>query len=142
MHTTNNSSYHSIQCQLVNQKSSVLTESLSCCVFLCPMLSLQRLVVCSMKFLLMKSSMSGCYYKRQALHGLVATGQGSQVKPYTYNYYVSKHNNCVSTHNNYTYLSPHNKLFIVGGERGHWQTWQVVRKHCRCTSATSCRTIM
>ena len=28
-----------------------------------------------MKFLLMKSSMSGCYYKRQALHGLVATGQ-------------------------------------------------------------------
>ena len=66
----------------------------------------------------MKNSMSGCYYKRQALHGLVATGQGSQVKPYTYNYYVSKHNNCVSTHNNYTYLSPHNKLFIVEGERG------------------------
>ena len=38
------SSYHSIQCHLVHQKSSILTESLSCCVFLCPVLLLQRLV--------------------------------------------------------------------------------------------------
>ena len=123
MHTANNSSYHSIQCQLVNQKSSVLTESLSCCVFLCPMLLLQHLVGMLDEVLADEKQHEWMLLQEASAPWSSSYGRRKPSQA-IYVYYVSKHN-------------------LLWGERGViGRHGKVVRKHCRCTSTASCRTIM